>query len=1081
MAKKSKLPEKAARMPDIRQAKWEQVVPEYLESVRSQQSEPAKSLRFALLLNELFGVQPGFIEDYVAGIEKHVKVKQKDRILRGQVDNLFGNLIIEFERDLSKTRREAEEQLQRYVACLWSQEPPAKRAPYLCMAADGVKFVVYSPTIEKPDKSDVQPEEVYLDLVEEIDLSAFEPPQVYFWLDRYFLRKEVLAPTTEAIVKDFGLRSHAFHAAGQTLLSRWRSLKDRPEFSVVYESWAKYLLIVYGTFVADEELFIRHTYLSTLAKLMAWRRLTGETTAPADDQILSLLEGRFFKEQAGIENFLEEDFFSWVARGDAKGAGMETTRQLSSLLQNYNLRELSEDVLKSLYQELVDPETRHDLGEYYTPDWLAHRMVRRLLEDNPQGALLDPACGSGTFLYLAVGEKRARLGDTRATLEHILDSVVGVDIHPLAVTVAKTNYILALGDLFKKRRGKDSIRIPIYLSDTIRLPERWADTPMADYEVQIDDQTIYLPQALLESPELYDEAIEAAKEFAVQSVNRQPTGEQFTNYLRVQHPDLLEADVPVQKLFVISKALGNLIKSKRDTIWAFVLKNIYKPLFLKGNFDFVVGNPPWLSFRYAEPEYQKFLKRQIIETYGLLTGRGELITQMELGTLFFLRTADIYLKDGATIAFVLPRSVFSADQHDDLRQGTFKEVGLRFEEAWDLESVEPLFNVPSCVLFGQKERGAQVADSISGQILRGELLRKNASLNEAEQVLTVEEVELWLSKMGERSFWSTSQGIVTERASCYKQAFHVGATIFPRSLWFVEVKASPLGFDPSLPPLESAERAKMQAKEDYKGLVLKGNVESRFLYATLLSTDLLPFGHLDYRLVTLPIEPGREGYELVTAEEAHRKGFINLANWLRKAQAEWEKRRGAKAERMDIYERLDRVHGLTAQNPQAKYRVIYPTSATYLCACVMEDEPIEFDIAGQEVRVTRFVVDYKTYYFETDDGIEAFYLAAVLNAPAVDKLIKPMQTRGQWGPRDICKKVLELPIPRFDPSEEAHLKLAELGKVCTQKVADWLGAGGPGKVRSIGKLRSMVREMLAEELGEINELVEPMLRPVRND
>jgi hypothetical protein len=54
--------------------------------------------------------------------------------------------------------------------------------------------------------------------------------------------------------------------------------------------------------------------------------------------------------------------------------------------------------------------------------------------------------------------------------------------------------------------------------------------------------------------------------------------------------------------------------------------------------------------------------------------------------------------------------------------------------------------------------------------------------------------------------------------------------------------------------------------------------------------------------------------------------------------------------------------------------------------------------------------------------------------------------------------------------------LRELGRACTQKVADWLETGGPGQGRSIGKLRSMVREMLAEELGQIDELVEPMLR-----
>jgi len=49
--------------------------------------------------------------------------------------------------------------------------------------------------------------------------------------------------------------------------------------------------------------------------------------------------------------------------------------------------------------------------------------------------------------------------------------------------------------------------------------------------------------------------------------------------------------------------------------------------------------------------------------------------------------------------------------------------------------------------------------------------------------------------------------------------------------------------------------------------------------------------------------------------------------------------------------------------------------------------------------------------------------------------------------------------------QEVRRSLAELGRACIQKAADWLEAGGPGKVRSIGKLRSMVREMLAEERG----------------
>jgi hypothetical protein len=238
---------------------------------------------------------------------------------------------------------------------------------------------------------------------------------------------------------------------------------------------------------------------------------------------------------------------------------------------------------------------------------------------------------------------------------------------------------------------------------------------------------------------------------------------------------------------------------------------------------------------------------------------------------------------------------------------------------------------------------------------------------------------------------------------------------------------------------------------------------------------MLPFGHFDYRLVVLPIEPAGERYNLITAQEAHRQGYVHLARWLETAQAEWEKRRGTKADTMDIYSRLDRVHGLTAQNPQAKFRVIYPKSATYLCACVMENELPEFAIGEQTLSVQGVVSDYVTYYMEVQTNAEAHYLATVLNAPTLDRLIKPMQARGLWGPRDITKKVLEFPIPRFDPAREVHRQLTVLGQECAEKVDDWIEGGGPGDVRSIGKLRSMVRDMLEEELAEIDDLVKSLL------
>jgi hypothetical protein len=443
---------------------------------------------------------------------------------------------------------------------------------------------------------------------------------------------------------------------------------------------------------------------------------------------------------------------------------------------------------------------------------------------------------------------------------------------------------------------------------------------------------------------------------------------------------------------------------------------------------------------------------------------------MELGTLFLLRSADLYLKEGGTIAFVLPRSIFSADQHDALRQGTFKGVPLSWSELWDLESVEPLFNVPACVLFGRKIPHPSAFGGVRGEVFSGRLPRRNASLLEAQDALKVEEVQFFLNQRGKRSFWGT-KGSVRGAVSPYKKRFFQGATIVPRAFWFVEVVPSPLGFDPNLPPLVTSRRAQEQAKDAYRGIVFKGNVESRFLYATLLSTDLLPFGHLDYRLVVLPIEPDGDHYRLLTADQARRRGYIWLAEWLERVQAEWEKRRGAKATRMDALAWLDYRHKLTTQNPQAAYRVIYPDiNRLMLATAIHADRPIFLRIAEQEIRLAGHVTDYVNYSYETDNEDEAYFICSVLNSFVVDALLRPFRRKEQGGHPHVTKKIFDVaPIPQFDPAQAEHRRLAELGKACSERVAAWLAAGGPGKTQSIGRLRGVVREMLKEELAEIDE------------
>lgn len=63
-----------------------------------------------------------------------------------------------------------------------------------------------------------------------------------------------------------------------------------------------------------------------------------------------------------------------------------------------------------------------------------------------------------------------------------------------------------------------------------------------------------------------------------------------------------------------------------------------------------------------------------------------------------------FLKPAGLLVFVLPRSFFNVDQHDNTRSGVVQSVQLT--SAWDLKDVEPLFRVPACVLFARRLSGA---------------------------------------------------------------------------------------------------------------------------------------------------------------------------------------------------------------------------------------------------------------------------------------------------------------------------------------------------------------------------------------
>ena len=102
-----------------------------------------------------------------------------------------------------------------------------------------------------------------------------------------------------------------------------------------------------------------------------------------------------------------------------------------------------------LYESVITAPTRKRLGEYYTPDWLAERIVTTVIERPLETRVLDPACGSGTFLFHAARRYLAAAEDAGRSLESALSGltlhVLGMDLHPVAVTLARVTYLLAIG------------------------------------------------------------------------------------------------------------------------------------------------------------------------------------------------------------------------------------------------------------------------------------------------------------------------------------------------------------------------------------------------------------------------------------------------------------------------------------------------------------------------------------------------------------------------------------------------------------------------------------------------------------
>jgi SAM-dependent methyltransferase len=1021
----------------------------YISRAKQANTHVAKQLVLADFLRDVFGVQ---LEDLIPGIEK--KVGSRILGIKGRIDLLYSDVVFEVKVDLERELDNAKEELKKYFQALLEANPKAK---LVGIATDLINFKAFMPVVENGVVKSVRE-------ISFINVEKEPPTEVILWLDSYIFSKPKIKPTATDLRVRFGSGSPTYAIAIETLKTLWSSVKNEPDVKLKFGLWQKNMEIVYGS-VTSEDAFIEQTYLVTLVKLVSYYWLSRDEKV-SKDKLLEVLNGEYFAKY-GVRNLIEEDFFSWILHGNIVNESLELFMGIAKELLKYDLTQINEDFFKEIYENIVQRGQRHRIGEYYTPEWLAELILREVLnpwwsKNSELPRILDPACGSGTFLVNAIHIMKDKLKHKgwipEDILNYMLVSIVGVDINPLAVTIARANYLFALGELLGYRKG--SITIPVYVADSIKLPQvkitlHGGGTPVYEYEV--NGYHLQIPVNVAKDRTKFGVVLVAFKD----SIDIYRNGKKKDAVLK-QFERTLQGVVTQAELAILKNTLNNiliLIDAKNDSIWIYMLSNIYIPVALsESKFDIIVGNPPWIVMRYIENrDYQDFIKREFLIYELLSSDHIKLFPGIEIATLFFCKVSDLYLKDEGIIGFVMPRSILTgALQHVEFKK--FKKPPMILHEILDLEEVSPLFNVPACVLIAIK--GGKTTFPVPARRLSGKLPGKNLRLREVISYLKIEDYE-----------YQPPQ--IPQKRSFYHGYIKEGATIVPRNLWFIEfVTHSTLGINVERPHCKTSRDIIKNAKEPWKNISVEGVVEKEFIYATSIGEDILPFRCL-FRPVVLPIEPIVSSYRILDVEDLRREGYNYMASWLEKAQAIWEKLRTEKAKENfpRIINRLDYQTLLTSQNPDKRYIVVYNTHGANIVACVIDRlNPPSFKVDNSIIKTAGFIAECTTMFYETNDEMEAYYLSAILNSDIVNGAIKPYQTKGLYGERSIYRRPFMLPIPRFDPSNPTHRRLAELGKISHEKASRI-----ELTKKSVAYRRKEVRKALKAEIDEINKLVSQLL------
>ena len=882
--------------------------------------------------------------------------------------------------------------------------------------------------------------------------------------------KSKIAPTAVSALAD-ALRNWG-NARVQVFFGEWKRL-----FGIVYgerfgtQGDGKALAELYGVDKAadfQELLFSVHTYFALLMKLIAaelvtinegtlattfCHRLVHASKVDLRKYLADIEDGGVYA-QRGISNFLEGDFFRWHL--DAASPRLEeAVREMARALADFEPAtttidsEATRDLLKKLYQYLVPQEVRHSLGEYYTPDWLAELALDEVGYDgDTRKRLLDPACGSGTFLVLAIQRAREHGRKHREppleVAKRISANIWGFDLNPLAVIAARTNYLFALGDLAAKL---STLEIPIYLADSVLWPKKVGQMLLGEQEdavgIPTSLQTFFVPKIWVERSDL----MRLAAPLVEKMVREKYSPVEALKRLRKEGAVFPPHEKVVGNFY---EQLLKLETEGKNGIWARFLKNISAPR-IAAKFDFVVGNPPWIRWGYLSAEYRS-ATLEMWQRYGLFSLKGHAARlgagEKDFSMLFTYAAADYYMAKGGKLAFLITQEVFKSKGAGEgfrrFRIGDGRdEIPLQVLKAHDLVAVQPFEGATNKTAAIILRKGHETEYPLPYTVwTRRKGVGKiptHLSLEEALPLLQKKKLLAQPIDSATGSWQTTSkeQTGLKKMLGLNPYQARLGARVEPYGVFWLEIKQVMANGDLLVRNLSEKGERKVPSVEE--------RIEPDLVFPAVRGADIERWN----------AKPGI--FTLIVQDRKTRAGFSDSM-----MKGKWPRTYGYLLRFKEIL--LDRAayrkyHAETgnpfysqynvADYTFARYRVVWKRMTNDLIAAVISQHKTPFGYK-------KIIPTDTTALFATEDENEAHYLCAVINSSPVREFIKSYSSAGRgFGTPSVMKYV---GIPKFDPRAKVHKKLAALSATLHELKA-------AGKAEELPGLEQEVDEQVARLFG----------------